>query len=62
VELVGSREQVPLDAGALRELVPDLGEREVFLCGPDALAHRLAAALRRAGVPGAHVHFESFTF
>jgi ferredoxin-NADP reductase len=62
VELVGSRDEVRLDAGALREIVPDLRAREVYLCGPDALSHRLAAELGRAGVPRRRVHFESFTF
>jgi predicted ferric reductase len=62
VELVGSRNEVRLDAGALREIVSDLRAREVFLCGPDVLSHRLAAELERAGVPRRRVHFESFTF
>ena len=61
VELAGPRERVRLDAGALRELVPDLPDREIFLCGPDALAHRLARELERAGVPERRIHFESFT-
>jgi len=61
-ELVGPRERVALDAAVLRRLVPDLRRREVFLCGPDALARRLAAELGRAGVPGSRIHFESFTF
>jgi ferredoxin-NADP reductase len=62
VELVGSRNQVRLDAAALRELVPDVRRREVYLCGPDALSRGLAAELERAGVPERQVHFESFTF
>jgi predicted ferric reductase len=62
VELVGPRDRVRLDAGALREIVPDVRSREVYLCGPDALSHRLAAELERAGVPGRRIHFESFTF
>jgi predicted ferric reductase len=62
VELVGRREQVPLDAGTLHRLVPDLPEREVYLCGPEGLSRRLAAELGRAGVPERRVHFESFTF
>jgi ferredoxin-NADP reductase len=61
-ELVGSRERIRLDGAALRDLVPDLRSREVYLCGPDALSRRLAVELRRAGVPDRHVHFESFTF
>jgi ferredoxin-NADP reductase len=62
LELVGSREQVRLDAGALRRLVPDVRDREVYLCGPERLAHRLAGELRRAGVPEPRIHFEAFAF
>lgn len=62
LELVGPRDRVALDAEALRRLVPDVRRREVYLCGPDALALRLATELERAGVPPSHVHFESFTF
>ncbi len=62
VELVGSRDRVRVDAGTLRDLVPDLRRREVFLCGPDALARRLGSELERAGVPGRRIHFESFEF
>ena len=61
-ELLGPREHVPLDAAALRRRVPDLREREVFLCGPDAMARELAGQLERAGVPRRRIHFESFTF
>jgi predicted ferric reductase len=60
VELVGSRERVRLDAAALREIVPDVRTRQVYLCGPDALAHHLASQLQRAGVPEHHIHYESF--
>jgi predicted ferric reductase len=62
VELVGPRDRVRLDAEGLRELVPDVRRREVYLCGPDALSQRLAADLQRAGVPASRIHFESFTF
>ena len=62
VELVGGRDRVRLDAGALRDIVPDVRRREVYLCGPDALSRRLAAELGRAGVPEGRIHFESFTF
>jgi ferredoxin-NADP reductase/DMSO/TMAO reductase YedYZ heme-binding membrane subunit len=62
VELVGPRDRVRLDAEALRALVPDVRRREVYLCGPDPLAHRLTAELQRAGVSEDHIHFESFTF
>jgi ferredoxin-NADP reductase/DMSO/TMAO reductase YedYZ heme-binding membrane subunit len=61
-ELVGSRDQVRLDAHALRGLVPDVARREVYLCGPDQLSRRLALELEDAGVPASRIHFESFTF
>jgi predicted ferric reductase len=62
VEIVGSRDQVRLDAGALGRLVPDVRRREIYLCGPDAFSHQLATELERAGVPERRIHFESFTF
>jgi ferredoxin-NADP reductase len=62
VELVGSREQMSLDAGVVLELVPDVGRRDVYLCGPDGLSRLLASMLSRAGVPKSRIHFESFTF
>jgi predicted ferric reductase len=44
----------------LRELVPDLLERDVFLCGPPAMADAIRKNLRAAGVPRSHVHLERF--
>jgi ferredoxin-NADP reductase len=61
-EIVGSRHEVSLDAGAIRDLVPDVRRREVFVCGPDTLSRQLAIELERTGVPEARIHFESFTF
>jgi ferredoxin-NADP reductase len=55
------------DAGAqllspehLRELVPDLDERDVFLCGPPAMTSATESNLRRAGVSRRHLHVERF--
>jgi predicted ferric reductase len=62
VELVGSRDQVRLDADALREIVPDVRHLDVYLCGPDSLSRRLVSELERAGVPARRIHLESFTF
>ena len=44
----------------LRELVPDLTERDVYVCGPPALTDLIAGNARRAGVPARHVHAERF--
>ena len=49
-----------LSAAHLRTLVPDLAERDVFLCGPPGLADHVRREVRRAGVPRRHVHAERF--
>ena len=45
---------------ALLRWVPDVAERDVFLCGPTVWTDGLEALLAAAGVPADHVHTESF--
>lgn len=40
--------------------VPDLAERDVYVCGPDAWAADVRQVALAAGVPPQHVHVESF--
>ena len=44
----------------LRQLVPDLAEREVFLCGPPPMTRAISRAIRAADVPAKHIHTERF--
>jgi predicted ferric reductase len=44
----------------LLELVPDLRERDVFLCGPPAMAAIIRKNVREAKVPRRQVHAERF--
>ena len=44
----------------LLELVGDLPQREVFLCGPPAMMSATRASLLRAGVPSRQIHTERF--
>jgi predicted ferric reductase len=44
----------------LRELVPDVAEREVYVCGPPAMTDALARAVRAVRVPRRHLHIERF--
>ncbi len=60
--LVGPREHVPLDAAGLRTIVPDLADRDVFVCGPDGFTASVAEAATSAGVPPTRIHHESFAF
>jgi predicted ferric reductase len=59
-ELVGPRQEVAIDAAAILRLVPDLRERDVYICGPTGFADSVAASARLAGVPQAHIHREEF--
>jgi predicted ferric reductase len=49
-----------LAAAHLLELVPDIVERDVFLCGPPAMAAFIKKSVREARVPRRQVHAERF--
>lgn len=51
----------PLRADELRRLVPDVAERDVYVCGPAGLTAAAHAALRGAGVPARRIRTEAFT-
>ena len=61
-ELVGPRDQVRLDAAALRELVPDVARRDVYICGPDGFMAAMADAALRLGTAEHQIHQETFGF
>ena len=44
----------------LRELVPDIAERQVYVCGPPAMTDFLERNVRRADVPARFIHAEKF--
>jgi predicted ferric reductase len=50
------------DAQALRELVPDVAEHDVYLCGADGWMSAARAAALEAGVPRDAVHLERFAY
>jgi predicted ferric reductase len=47
-------------ASGLRELVPDVRERDVYVCGPEGLAALAANALAELGVSPRHIHTDQF--
>ena len=61
-ELLGPRTHARLDAQGLGELVPDLIERDVYVCGPTAFMRSLVGAARELGVPDQRIHREEFAF
>lgn len=52
----------PMAPHRLREMVPDLDEREVFICGSPAMARSAIKNLRKAGIPWRRIHTELFDF
>jgi predicted ferric reductase len=49
-----------LSPAHLKELVPDIEDRDVFLCGPPAMTEALERNVRGARVPRRHIHTERF--
>ncbi|MFI8190047.1 ferric reductase-like transmembrane domain-containing protein [Streptomyces sp. NPDC085946] len=45
----------------LAGLVPDVADRDVFLCGPPPMMKTVLGTLRELGVPGPQIHFERFS-
>jgi NAD(P)H-flavin reductase len=51
----------PFDPENLRGLVPDVADRDVFVCGPPAMTDAVLRSLRALGVPRGQVHAERFS-
>ena len=49
-----------LTAPHLHELVPDIAERDVYVCGPPAMTEVATRHVRQAGVARRHIHAERF--
>jgi predicted ferric reductase len=49
-----------LSPAHLRELVPDIAERDVYVCGPPGLIDIVTRHVREAGVKRSHIHAERF--
>ncbi len=61
-EVVGPRSKAPLDADHLRRLVPDVADRDLYVCGPGGFMEQLVATVRSLGVPDQRIHYEDFAF
>jgi ferredoxin-NADP reductase len=64
VNVVGDHSSGPgaslLSGEHLRELIPDLDGRDVFVCGPPAMMRHVRAALASQGFPPGRIHSERF--
>lgn len=50
------------DLTALRYWIPDVAERDVYVCGPGPWADLVVRTLVAAGVPGDRIHLETFAW
>jgi predicted ferric reductase len=63
--LIGRRSDLrrdPLDAPHLRHVVPDVAEREVYVCGPLGMIRRVRRSLHQLHVPASNIHEEHFEY
>jgi predicted ferric reductase len=59
-ELTGSRAQAAIDERSLPRIVPDLSDRDVYVCGPEAFVAGVVDVARYLGVPDEAIHHEAF--
>jgi predicted ferric reductase len=57
----GSPPNQPFDPRNLRAMVPDIIDRDIFVCGPPAMTNAVLRSLRALNVPRAQVHAERFS-
>ncbi|PAZ10548.1 oxidoreductase [Streptomyces sp. SA15] len=50
-----------LAPGELARMVPDIADRDVFLCGPPPMMNAVLGSLRELNVPKPQIHFERFS-
>ena len=63
--LIGRRAGAPADplgAASLERLVPDVRDRDVYLCGPVPMMRKVEDSLRRLGLPARQIHAERFAY
>jgi predicted ferric reductase len=60
--LVGSRHKIRFSPANLRQLVPDILLRDVYLCGPEGMVDEVIGSAVALGVPDERIHLESFSF
>jgi len=61
-ELIGSRQDTPLDHNVLLRLIKNIRECDIYLCGPSGFTNQTALALARLRVNPNQIHIEEFAF
>jgi len=50
-----------VDGEKIKRLVPDVAQRDVYLCGPPPMMASIVASLKQMGVPSGQIHYERFS-
>lgn len=61
-EIIGPRHKIRLNARTLRRVVPDVAERDVYVCGPEGFSDEIVEAAMRLGAVPDQIHHEAFGF
>lgn len=59
-EMVGGRDRVQLDERTLAQTVPDICERDVYVCGPEGFVADVVQLVKFLGVADESIHYEAF--
>ena len=59
-ELTGDRMAASIDQYSLRHTVPDLRQRDLYVCGPEAFVTEIVEVARSLGLPDEAIHHEAF--
>lgn len=59
---IGNDQTDQLGIPALRHHIPDIADRDVFLCGPPAMLNAVRPRLHALRVPRRQIHFERFEY
>jgi predicted ferric reductase len=57
----GSPPNSPFDPARLAALVPDIAQRDIYICGPTVMADAVMESMKALGVPRRQVHAEKFS-
>ncbi len=61
-ELLGPRDKLPFTDLRLARLIPDIAQRDVYICGPAGFTASVRQAAQALGVPRERIHHETFAF
>jgi ferredoxin-NADP reductase len=59
-EVIKQAEHGFIDSDRIKKLVPDIAQRDSYICGPPAMMATLINQLSEAGIAPDQIHYEAF--